>query len=76
MLTIRWTVNKDGRLTATFVRPQTQRLISLTINTPHPLSVDARRTRTVAAPQRAAPIGRTPEPEPDASGRLVPLMEQ
>ncbi|GIV82927.1 hypothetical protein [Roseiflexus sp.] len=63
MLTIRWTMNKDGRLTATFVRP-----LSLAPTTPQLLSVNGRRTQPAATPQRAAPGGRMPEPAPEAAG--------
>ncbi|MCS6938944.1 MAG: hypothetical protein NZM94_06725 [Roseiflexus sp.] len=75
MLTIRWTMNKDGRLTATFVRPQTLRPLSLATDAPQPLSVNARRTQPAATPQRAATGGRTPEPAPEASGQLIPALK-
>lgn len=76
MLTIRWTMDKDGRLTATFARPQTLRPLSLTANTPQTLSVNARRTQPAAMPPRTARGGRMPEPEPEASSRLILLMKQ
>lgn len=76
MLTIRWTMDKDGRLTATFARPQTLRLLSLTANTPQTLSVNARRTQPAAMPPRTARGGRMPEPEPEASSRLILLMDR
>lgn len=75
MLTIRWTMNKDGRLTATFVRPQTLRPLSLAPTTPKLLPVNARRMQPAATPQRAAP-GRMLEPEPEASARLILLMDR
>lgn len=75
MLTIRWTMDKDGRLTATFVRAQTLRPLSLAPTTPQSLSVNARRTQLAATSQRAAGR-RMLEPEPEASARLILLMDR
>ncbi len=64
MLTIRWTMDKDGRLTATFVRPKKVRPLSQTTDMPQTLVIRNRRTQTATTPQRAATGERTLEPEP------------
>jgi hypothetical protein len=64
MLTIRWTMDKDGRLTATFVRPKKVRPLSQTTDMPQTLVIRNRRTQTATTPQRAATGERAPEPEP------------
>jgi hypothetical protein len=64
MLTIRWTMDKDGRLTATFVRPKKVRPLSRTTDMPQTLVIHNRRTQTATTPQRAATGERALEPEP------------
>ncbi len=64
MLTIRWTMDKDGRLTATFVRPKKVRPLSQTTDMPQTLVIRNRRTQTATTPQRAATGERALEPEP------------
>jgi len=66
MLTIRWTLDQEGRLVMTFVRPNTLYPRFSYAETRQAIQTNALRSQRASAPRRATAYRRLPEQAPNA----------